>query len=349
MDDDDYGPYGTKLGKLSTGIMPYEDFMALARSFVSPTVFLDAVADFLKRLHTVFELKQISADGESTFFKKPNSGNVAASWRSFELDSVIKAWHLASKHNQEVASFNIETLEELKSVISRENEDILAAFCGANEELSKHRAIHELAERVSGKKGNKSMSVEVAVDLDPPPPLLAPDKVNTFIVPNLKSEEDKLKHVETVSGPSGQDNPLNGLNAGVEPTSDANWPTITKPSTPPVLFKSNRKGVSLRDAAIAVNDDAPELCLETKKRWQQDHRKHFLPTPIGKAENHSQMDLYDLNELCDAIAKLETHEQAELCRKRLKFKLKDIKEIVFKPSGPPASFGNKKKRKTSKP
>jgi len=78
MDNDYYGPYGTKLGKLHTGFMSHEELMVLAQSFVSPIAFLDVVEDFLKRAHTVFEQKQINEEGEFAFFKRPNSGNVAA-------------------------------------------------------------------------------------------------------------------------------------------------------------------------------------------------------------------------------------------------------------------------------
>ena len=109
-----------------------------------------------------------------------------------------------------------------------------------------------------------------------------------------------------------------------------------------------RKGVSLQAAAIVVNDTAPELWSETKKKWQQNHMKVLLPAPIGNAASHRQMNLYDLDELCDSIANLETHELAELCRERLRQKLQDVAITISKPSGPSAISGSKEKRKPSK-
>ena len=330
-----------RIGELSTGWYSREEILDLAQSFVHTELFLDAVEYLLEMVVDVFELRLVSEEGLQSFLELSTHAQRNEVFHiTSRLEVLYLAWQLASDLNPAVASFQGDTLQKLRAEICLLNadcdgdtlqkvkaamislRDINSAFARVNRELGIHRAKYDLAGRVSGEKGDEQIPAEVAQD--PPPPVLA----------------HVVHHDSTVLGPSGEDNPSKGLNAEVEPTPDANCQTITKPATPPVLFKSNRKGVSLQDAAIAVNDEAPELWLATKKRWQQDHRKHFLPTPIGKAESHSQMDLYDLNELCDAIAKLETHEQAEFCRKRLKFKLQDITEIVFKPSGPPASFDN---------
>jgi len=165
MDDDGYGPYGTKLGEVYTGFMPYEEFRALAHSFDSPMVFLHAVEDFLKQVNTVFESKQISEDGEMAFLKKPNSGNLAASRLSRKLDSIIEAWHFASAHNQEVAAFKIDTLKNLKSMIYRENEDISEAFCRADNELGRHRFKHDLAARIHETHGKTESPLKAVENL----------------------------------------------------------------------------------------------------------------------------------------------------------------------------------------
>ena len=47
-------------------------------------------------------------------------------------------------------------------MISRENEDILEAFCGADNELSKHRAKHELAARIRETHGKTELLLMAA-------------------------------------------------------------------------------------------------------------------------------------------------------------------------------------------
>lgn len=309
--DNLYTPYrGPKweIGKLSIGFHSHEDILALAESFVETESFLDAVGYILKRVDVVFGLRPASAEAIQTFLEPPPPED-QVSIITNKLTAVYLAWQIARDGNPAVAAFKADTLEDLRNEIHRVNrdaidaaqngtelqkvsaaynsrKDITAAFYRMNRELGIHRAKYDFLRRVSDQMGNQ--------------------------------------HAGTGSEPSGEDNPLKELNAEVKPTSDANVPTITLSVTPTDSGKSNRKGVSLQDAALAANDDAPELWSETKKSWQQSHRKHHLPTPIGKAESHSQMDLYDLNELCDAIAKLETRERAEFCRERLRHKLQDV-------------------------
>lgn len=226
-----------------------------------------------------------------------------------KLTAVYMAWQIASELNPAVAAFKGAMLEDLRNEIHRVSRDAIDAVRNGTE-LQKFAAAHKSRKDITDAfyKMNRELGIHRA----------------KYDFLRRVSDQRGHQHDGTDSEPSGEDNPLKELNAEMKPTSDANVPTITISVTPTDSGKSNRKGVSLQDAALAANDDAPELWSETKKSWQQSHRKHHLPTPIGKAESHSQMDLYDLNELCDAIAKLETRECAEFCRERLRHKLQDV-------------------------
>jgi hypothetical protein len=309
--DNLYTPYrGPKweIGKLSIGFHSHEDILALAESFIETESFLDAVGYILKRVDVVFGLRPVTQDGILSFLDPPPKEEQVAVI-THKLVAVYLAWQIARDWNPAVAAFKADTLEDLRNEIHRVNRDAIDAAQNGTE-LQKVAAAYNSRKDITAAfyRMNRELSIHQA----------------KYDFLRQVSDQGGVEHGGTDSRPSGEDHSLNVLNAEVKPTSDANLPTITISVTPTDSVKSNRKGVSLQDAARAANDDAPELWSETKKSWQQSHRKHHLPTPIGKAESHTQMDLYDLNELCDAIAKLETREQAEFCRERLRHKLQDV-------------------------
>jgi len=57
--------------------------------------------------------------------------------------------------------------------------------------------------------------------------------------------------------------------------------------------RSLMEGVSLLDAATAASEGDSNAGRNTKRRWQDTHRRGApLPPPLGKAAGHPQMDLY---------------------------------------------------------
>ena len=132
-----------------------------------------------------------------------------------------------------------------------------ATFYRLNRELGIHRAKHELPEPVSGDQGNKSISDNVPVDPDPPPPFLAP----------------VFDRDSTVSGPSGENNPLNGLNAGLKPTSAS--PSIAGEPYLGLVFHHDstvsRLGDDYKDMRIRV-EPQPLLLLKFVHDGGQDGR-----------------------------------------------------------------------------
>ncbi|MCA9057570.1 MAG: hypothetical protein KDA85_03695, partial [Planctomycetaceae bacterium] len=87
---------------------------------------------------------------------------------------------------------------------------------------------------------------------------------------------------------------------------------------PPVV-----KGISLLDAALAVNDGDNELAKETKKRWERDARTKL--NPVGTSSRHRQRLLYELEAMLQFIREMENDDAAKKCKKVLALKLIPIR------------------------
>jgi hypothetical protein len=85
-----------------------------------------------------------------------------------------------------------------------------------------------------------------------------------------------------------------------------------------------RRGVSLFDAAMILNDNDRQVARKTKKRWQNS-RTYELPKPIGKDSQQSQLDLYEPSALAVFLAKIGEHLNTSFLRD-LRARARRVKE-----------------------
>ncbi len=263
-----------QIGDLSTGWYSHEEVLDLAQSFFHTELFLDAVEYLLEIVVDVFELRLVSEVGLLSFLELSTHTQRNEVFQiTSRLEVLYLAWQLASDLNPAVASFQGDTLQKLRAEIHLLNadcdgdplqkvkaamnslRDINSAFAWVNKELGIHRAKYDLAGRVSGENGDKKIPTEVAQD--PPPPFLA----------------HVVHDDSTVLGPSGEDNPLKGLDAEVKPTSAS--PSIAGEPYLGLVFHHDstvsRLGDDYKDKRIRV-EPQPLLLLKFVHDGGQDGR-----------------------------------------------------------------------------
>lgn len=87
------------------------------------------------------------------------------------------------------------------------------------------------------------------------------------------------------------------------------------------------KGISLLDAALLANEGDSDAAKETKKRWAN-NRDPKLPKPMGKADGHSQMNLFDPVELLDKFVAIVEPNSLHKVRSGYKKHLQTVKKTV---------------------
>lgn len=82
------------------------------------------------------------------------------------------------------------------------------------------------------------------------------------------------------------------------------------------------KGVSLRDAAMFLNEFNETVARATVRRWRNS-RSPKVPSPIGRDPDHHQRRLYPLPEILKFIENAEGPQQAKGCSPFLKSRLRE--------------------------
>jgi hypothetical protein len=188
--------YGLKwqIGKLSIELHADEDILALAQFFSQTEGFLIAIEDILERVDVVFGLQSCILDDDYASFLDPPPHESEVADITDSLTAVYLAWQIARDSNPAIASFKIDTLENLWKEIHQVNRDAIDAACNGTEDqksqaafvsrkgielahykMNKQLCIHleKFAQTTRDSNEKRDSQIPAEVAQDPPPPFLA--------------------------------------------------------------------------------------------------------------------------------------------------------------------------------